>query len=68
MNQLNPSMAPEVFAEVADAQKPFIETEDTRRNGLGSMTEERWQTLIAQLQELGDIQKAPAAAECYRAL
>jgi NitT/TauT family transport system substrate-binding protein len=68
MNQLNPSMAPEVFAEVAEAQKPFIETDETRRNGLGGMTEERWQTLIGQLKELGDIQKAPAAADCYRAL
>ncbi len=67
MNQLNPSMAPEVFAEVADAQKPFIETDETRRNGLGSMTKERWETLIAQLKELGDIQKAPAADDCYRA-
>jgi len=68
MNQLNPSMAPEVFAEVADAQKPFVETDDTRRNGLGSMTRERWETLIAQLKELGDIQKAPSADDCYRAL
>jgi len=68
MNQLNPSMAPEVFAEVAEAQKPFIETDETRRNGLGSMTKERWETLIAQLKELGDIQKAPAAEDCYRAV
>ena len=68
MNQLNPSMAPEVFEDVAEAQKPFIETDETSRNGLGSMTKERWETLIAQLKELGDIQKAPAADECYRAL
>jgi NitT/TauT family transport system substrate-binding protein len=68
MNQLNPSMAPEVFAEVADAQKPFIETDESRRNGLGSMTKERWETLIAQLKDLGDIQKVPPAEECYRAL
>jgi NitT/TauT family transport system substrate-binding protein len=68
MNQLNPSMAPEVFAEVAEAQKPLIETEDTRRNGLGSMTKERWETLIMQLKELGDIQNAPPAEECYRTL
>lgn len=66
MNQLNPSMAPEVFAEVAEAQKPFIETDETRRNGLGSMTKQRWETLIAQLKELGDIQQAPAAGDCYR--
>jgi len=68
MNQLNPSMALEVFAEVAEAQKPFIETDETRRNSLGSMTKDRWETLIAQLKELGDIQKAPAAEYCYRAL
>lgn len=67
MNQLNPSMAPEVFAEVAEAQKPFIETGETQRNGLGSMSRERWKTLIAQLSELGDIQKAPAPGDCYRA-
>jgi NitT/TauT family transport system substrate-binding protein len=68
MNQLNPSMAPEAFAEVAEAQKPFIETDETRRTGLGSMTKERWETLIAQLKDLGDIQKAPGAEECYWAL
>jgi NitT/TauT family transport system substrate-binding protein len=68
MNQLNPSMAPEVFAEVAEAQKPFIETPETRQSGLGSMTKDRWQTLIAQLKDLGDIQQAPAAEDCYRAL
>jgi NitT/TauT family transport system substrate-binding protein len=68
MNQLNPSLAPEMFAEVAEAQKPFIETNETPRSGLGSMTKERWETLIAQLKELGDIQKTPAAEDCYRAL
>ena len=68
MNQLNPSMAPDVFAEVAEAQKALIESDETRRNGLGAMTESRWETLIAQLKELGDIQKAPAAGDCYRAL
>jgi NitT/TauT family transport system substrate-binding protein len=66
MNQLNPSMALEVFAEVAEAQRPFIETVETRRNGLGGMTGERWEALIAQLKELGDIQKPPAAEDCYR--
>ena len=68
MNQLNPSMAASVFAEVAEAQKPLIETEDARRNGLGRMTTERWETLIGQLRDLGDIQKPPAAEECFRAL
>ena len=68
MNQLNPSMAPDTFAEVAEAQKPLIETDETRRNGLGAMTGNRWETLIAQLKGLGDIQKEPAATDCYRQL
>jgi NitT/TauT family transport system substrate-binding protein len=68
MNQLNPTMPAEVFAEVAEAQKPLIETDESRRNGLGSMTQERWQTLIAELLELGDIRSAPPAGDCYRSL
>ena len=68
MNQLNPSMSPDVFAEVAEAQKPLIETEETRRNGLGSMSKQRWETLIAQLSDLGDIRKPLEAGECYRTL
>ncbi|HEV2201741.1 MAG TPA: ABC transporter substrate-binding protein [Bryobacteraceae bacterium] len=68
MNQLNPSMALDVFAESADAQKPFIENDQTRRNGLGTMTRERWQTLIAQLKDLGDIQQALAPEDCFKNL
>ena len=68
MNQLNPTMAPEVFAEVAEAQKALIENDETRRNGLGSMSTERWQTLISELQELGDIRNAPAVNDCFRNL
>ena len=66
MNQLNPSMSPDVFLEVAEAQKPLIETEETRRNGLGSMSKQRWETFIAQLSDLGDIRKPLDAGECYR--
>ena len=68
MNQLNPTMAPEVFAEVAEAQKALIENDETRRSGLGSMTAERWQALISELQELGDIRNAPAVNDCFRNL
>jgi NitT/TauT family transport system substrate-binding protein len=68
MNQLNPTMDPQTFAEVAEVQKPFIETDATRRDGLGSMTRERWETLIGQLKDLGDIAQAIPAEECYRNL
>ncbi len=68
MHQLNPSMAPEVFAEVAEAQKPYIETEESRRNGLGTMTKERWDMLGMQLKDLGDVPNAPPADQCFRNL
>ncbi len=68
MRELNLSMDADTFAEVAEAQKPLIEDEDTRKNGLGTMSKERWETLIAQLKDLGDIPQAMPAEECFRAL
>jgi NitT/TauT family transport system substrate-binding protein len=68
MNQLNPTMDLETFAEVAEVQKPFIETDETRRNGLGTMSRERWQALIGQFKELGDISQTIPADECFRLL
>jgi len=68
MNKLNPTMDLETFAEVAQVQKPFIETDATRRDGLGTMSKERWETLIGQFKELGDISKAIPAQDCYRLL
>jgi NitT/TauT family transport system substrate-binding protein len=61
MHDLNPSMDATAFAEVAEAQKPYIETGE-----LGSMTAERWTTLIGQLAELGDIPQAVPAQDCFR--
>lgn len=66
MGKLNPSMDAATFAEVADAQKPFIENEDTQGNGLGSMTRERWQKLIDQLYGLGDIPQQISPDDCFR--
>jgi NitT/TauT family transport system substrate-binding protein len=68
MHQLNPTMDLETFAEVAEVQKPFIETDATRRNGLGTMSRERWETLIAQFKELGDISKTIPPEDCFRLL
>jgi NitT/TauT family transport system substrate-binding protein len=63
MSQLNPTMDAETFAEVAEVQKPLIETSE-----LGKMTRERWETLIGQLKDLGDIPQALPAEECFRNL
>jgi NitT/TauT family transport system substrate-binding protein len=68
MQQLNPTMPLDLFTETAEAQRPLIETEETRRNGLGSMTKERWATLIMQLKDLGDIEKALAPEDCFWSL
>jgi NitT/TauT family transport system substrate-binding protein len=68
MQQLNPTMGLEMFTESAEAQRPLIETEETRKNGLGVMTRERWETLIMQLKNLGDIENTPAAEDCFRSL
>jgi NitT/TauT family transport system substrate-binding protein len=65
MAKLNTAMPPSTFAAVADAQKPLIETEGTKARGLGTMTEERWATLARQLAELGVIDKAPKATDCF---
>jgi NitT/TauT family transport system substrate-binding protein len=63
MHALNPSMEAADYAEIAEAQKPFIEA-----SPLGGMTAERWNTLAAQLKELGDIPQAPPADQCFRDL
>jgi NitT/TauT family transport system substrate-binding protein len=66
MHELNPSMDPATFAEVAEAQKPFIENENTAGAGIGSMTRERWEKLIGQLLGLGDISQAVSPDDCFR--
>lgn len=68
MQALNPSMDAATFAEVAEAQRPFIETEDTAQIGLGGMTRERWEKLIQQLHGLGDIPEPISPDDCFRKL
>lgn len=68
MNKLNPSMSLDGFAQSAEAQKPLIENDEARRGGLGTMTRERWQTLIMQLKDLGDIQQVPTPEDCFKVL
>jgi NitT/TauT family transport system substrate-binding protein len=73
MHQMNPSMDLDTFAEVAEAQKPFIESPsitsgDTPKNGLGTMSNVRWETLIGQLKDLGYIPAAIPPEDCFRNL
>ena len=59
MAKLNPTMDAETFAGAAKAQRPLVETDETRPGKLGAMTRERWETLGKQLVELGIVEKAP---------
>lgn len=68
MRELNPTLDDRTIAEVAEAQKPYIETGETKASGLGSMTAARWETLASQLKELGDIPQAVPAQDCFRTL
>lgn len=61
MLTLNKEMDP----ESATAQKPLIETDETKTSGLGTMTLERWNTLAQQLVALKVISKAPPAQDCF---
>ena len=63
MGKLNTAMDPETFMAAAAAQKPLIETAQTKAKGLGVMTRERWLTLGRQLADLGVIDKPPAPEE-----
>jgi NitT/TauT family transport system substrate-binding protein len=57
MAKLNRGMEPETFAAAAAEQRRFIESDETKRRGLGAMTRERWETLARQLVDLGLIDK-----------
>jgi NitT/TauT family transport system substrate-binding protein len=65
MAKLNTAMDAETFAAAAAAQKPLIETDETKKAGLGVMSEARWAKLAADLVELGIVAKAPLPTECF---
>ncbi|HZZ43638.1 MAG TPA: ABC transporter substrate-binding protein [Tepidisphaeraceae bacterium] len=68
MGKLNQEMDAETFAAAAQAQKDLIENDDTRQNGLGSMSTARWETIGKQLADLKIVEKPPAAGECFMPL
>jgi NitT/TauT family transport system substrate-binding protein len=67
LGRLNSAMDAATLAASAEAQKPLIETEETRAAGIGSMTRARWEQLGSQLLELQIIDKAPAVNELFAA-
>lgn len=65
MSQLNTDMDLDTFTQGAAAQKPLIETDETKTLGLGGMTRDRWSTLARQLLDLGILKNAPPAESCF---
>lgn len=66
MAGINTDMDLDTFTRGAAAQKPLIETDETRQRGLGTMTAERWTTLGGQLVELGILNNSPPPGrQCY---
>ena len=55
----------QTFAEAAAAQKPLIETDQTRAAGLGTMTGDRWKDLADQLVKLGVIDSSVDPQQCF---
>lgn len=66
MSELNKSMDFDTFQKAADVQKPLIDNTITAKNGLGSMSEERWVLLSEQLYSLKLIKAKANAFDLYQ--
>ena len=49
----NPEIGDDALARGAEAIRPLVQDEATRRDGIGSMRTERWATLVGQMRDLG---------------
>jgi NitT/TauT family transport system substrate-binding protein len=66
MAKLNTSMDLDSFNEASKLHRPFVETEETRKNGLGTMTLERWKNLKDQLLTLKLIKAEVDVSQAFR--
>jgi len=66
--KLNSALDAEMLAAAAEAQKPLIENEHTEQFGLGSMLQNRWQTLADQLLDLKFLDKPVSVTDSFQQL
>lgn len=66
--KLNSALDAVTLSAAAEAQKPLIESADSKQHGLGSMQQVRWQTLADQLLELKFLDKPVAVADSFQQL
>jgi NitT/TauT family transport system substrate-binding protein len=63
----NPEIGRDALDRGAEALRPLVLDDDARRDGVGSMRAERWATLIAQMREVGLIDRALDPASVFDA-
>jgi len=57
MHGLNPDMTMEVLEKSSARLPDFVESSETKQQAIGWMTSQRWETLLKQLVELGQIDR-----------
>jgi NitT/TauT family transport system substrate-binding protein len=62
---LNPAMNAQVLEAAAEAQRPLIETDVSKHEGIGAMRPERWETLAKQLLDLKMVDSQAPASELF---
>jgi NitT/TauT family transport system substrate-binding protein len=65
LGKLNTALDAPTLAAAADAEKPLIETDESKQNGLGSMQRARWQALADQLLDLKVVDKPATVDELF---
>jgi NitT/TauT family transport system substrate-binding protein len=68
LGKLNAALDAATLNAAAEAQRPLIETEETKQRGLGSMQQARWQTLSDQLLDLKFLDKPVSVADSFQQL
>ena len=64
--KLNPAMTMEAMNEIHKVEATLIQSEETKKHGLGYMSEKRWKELSAQMKEIGLTKKAVPAKDLFR--
>jgi NitT/TauT family transport system substrate-binding protein len=63
--KLNGAMDLATLGEMIKIEKGFVESSDTKKHGLGTMTKKRWAELVQQLKDLKLIEKTPPAEQLF---
>lgn len=68
MQKLNPSFDLATFEEASALHRPFVETKETAKKGLGMMTFQRWNKLYEQMREVKLVKAGLDASQFFHQL